>query len=411
VSRFRAMCDNRAVLATTSASKNQRPAIPFEVTALIVAISEPVILARQLAAGTSVGFGGNWEQVSIARSLVAGHGFANPFSEYVTGPTAICAPLHPAMLAAILLLSGDRPAFAIAALLAEAAIQVACLLLLLRISTIAFSSWIPGAVAAVAMLLCTRPSPQWENATAWLAMEAIFLCVLAGCNAGWSGLVTGLGWLVSPALVFASIAAAFFLRGWKHATATTALAVLVVAPWVARNWSVFHSPIFLRDNYGLELFISNNDLAGPKQADVPERYPLLHPSQNAAMAGDLVRLGEPQYFGRMQRETVRWIQEHPAQFARLTFLRIWNWWFSNWIVAWVGVLGFAGLWMNRASPLGRAAAAILLLFPLPYYVVQFDPRYAWPSLWLSALMAGYACWAGVRRLRDTSQLRRETAVR
>jgi hypothetical protein len=49
-----------------------------------------------------------------------------------------------------------------------------------------------------------------------------------------------------------------------------------------------------------------------------------------------------------------------------------------------------GRWL--AKPL-----AGLLIFPAPYYLIQFNPRYAYPVLWLAALMAGDVCFRLVRR--------------
>ena len=362
-----------------------------------MAVTVPILLWRILRVGSGAAFGANWEQMAIARSLAAGRGFANPFG-YPTGPTAVCAPAHPALLAAILSLWGDRPAAAIPSLLVEVAIQSVCMVLLLRISIAAFSSWIPGVIAAFAMLLFTRPVPQWESSMAWLALEAVFLCVLLGVRSGWTGTLVGLSWLVSPALAPASLGAVWLLRGRRYVVASAAVAIIIILPWTVRNWTVLRAPIFLRDNFGLELFLSNNDLAGPAQEDAEaERYTLWHPGLNPAIAAELARVGEPVFFGRLQSEALRWIQHHPARFLELAAARIRLWWASSWLVAGISLLGLAGLWMNRRTSAGRAAALGLLLFPLPYYVIQYNARYTYPILWLGALMAGDACYRLGRR--------------
>jgi hypothetical protein len=381
----------------TLSSERKPSAVPFEVFALSAALTVPLVLYRSLAAGSQAGFGANWEQMAIARSLAAGHGFANPFG-YTTGPTAAYAPAHPLMLAAFLSLWGDRPAWALPLLLVEAAIEALCVVLLLRIAATAFSSWIPGAVAACVVLLCTQPLPQWESSMAWLALEAVFLCALTGMRSGWTGAIMGLGWLVSPSLAPASLAVVLLMRGRKYVMVSAAIAVVVIVPWAARNWIVLRAPVFVRDNFGLELFLSNNDLAGPSIENAEkERYRLWHPGSNPAVAAELTRTGEPEYFGRLQSEALQWIRRHPLRFLGLTAGRIRLWWASSWLVACISVLGLVGLWMNRLSATGRAAAAGLLLFPVPYYVIQFDPRYTYPVLWLAALMAGDVCFRLVRR--------------
>jgi hypothetical protein len=375
----------------TRAISSNRSAVPFSVLALSMALTVPFVSWRILQAGSTAAFGANWEQMAIARSLAAGRGFSNPYG-YLTGPTAHCAPAHPAMLAAILSIWGDSPAAVTPALVAEVAIQSLCMLLLLHISVSAFSSWIPGAIAAFAMLLATRPIPQWESSMAWLALEAVFLCAQLGFADLWIGTMVGLSWLVSPSLAPASLGAVWLLRGRKSLTVSTAVAIIVILPWTVRNWTVLHAPIFLRDNFGLELFISNNDLAGPRQQDAEaERYSLWHPGTNPAIAAELASTGEPFFFRRMQSDALRWIQRHPARFLRLAAARIRLWWAPDWLVAAINALGVAGLWRNRHTTAGRAAATGLLLFPLPYYAIQYDPRYTYPILWLGALMAGDAC--------------------
>jgi len=380
------------VLTGTTPLARKRLAVPREVLALVIVIVVPVLLYRSIGPGSRAAFGPNYEQMAIARSLVAGNGFANPFG-YTTGPTAAYTPVHPLMLAAILFMQGDRPAAALALVLTEVAIQTLSVVLLLYIAAAAFATWVPGAIAACGVLLCTWPLPQWESSTAWLAFEAVFLCALVGVRWGWTGAVMGLGWLVSPALGPATLAAVWLIRGRKYLTASAAIAVIVIAPWAARNWIVLRAPIFLRDNFGLELFLSNNDLAGTREVDAEaERYQRWHPGSNAAVAAELARVGEPEYFGRMQAEAVAWIRRHPARFLQLAMARIWMWWASSGLVAGISLLAFAGLWINRRTTAGKAALAGLLIFPVPYYLIQFNPRYTYPVLWLAALMAGDACF-------------------
>ncbi len=266
-------------------------------------------------------------------------------------------------------------------------------MLLLYIAAATFASWIPGAIAACAVLLCTWPLPQWESSTAWLAFEAVFLCALAGVRWGWTGAVMGLGWLVSPALGPASLAVVWLLRGRKYVMASAAIAIIAIAPWGARNWLVMRAPIFLRDSFGLELFLSNNDLAGTREEDAEaERYQRWHPGSNAAVAAELARTGEPEYFSHLQSEALGWIRRHPARFLQLVIARIWMWWASSWLVAGISLLAFVGLWINRRTTAGKAAIAGLLIFPVPYYLIQFNPRYTYPVLWLAALMAGDVCF-------------------
>lgn len=324
--------------------------------------------------------------MALARSLAEGHGFSNPFY-FPTGPTATLAPLHPLLMAAILAIFGDRPLAAVPLILAEVLMHVGCAAILLRISVQVFSSWIPGLIALIGLLLSTRPFPQWENGMAQLGAELFFLTALSG-NATRSGVVAGLGWLVSPALMLITVPSAFVLRGMRFTGKMSLIAILIVMPWSMRNSLTFAAPIFIRDNFGLELFMSNNDLAGLRQRDAPERYKLMHPNENEKVAAELRAQGEPAYFAHLQQRAIVWIQEHPQRFLELTAGRIRLWWAANFLAALFSILGCLGLWRLRRLPVAQAAALSLLLFPLPYYVIQFDSRYAFPVLWLLLLFAG-----------------------
>jgi hypothetical protein len=275
-------------------------------------------------------------------------------------------------------------------LLVEAAIQTACLILLVGISAKLFGSWVPGVLAATATLVRTRPTPLWENGMAALAAEIIFLCLLN--RSAWiSGAMAGVGLLISPALLLFTLPAAFFTRGGRYTAKVAMMALLVTVPWLARNAFVFHGPVFLRDSFGLELFISNNDLAGPRQSDAPQRY-LLHPGLNATVRRKMVERGEPQYFSELQTSAFGWIRGHPQRFLALTAARVGLWWADSWFAAILSGLCVLGLWMFRRAPMGRGAAFALFCFPLPYYLIQFDPRYGYPIVWLLALFAGFAMW-------------------
>ena len=368
--------------------------VPPGILAALVAIAAPLTLMRELATGSGVGLAHGWEHMAIARSLAAGRGFSNPFA-FPTGPTAVLAPLHPLLLAAIIRVFGDGPAATVPMLLMEAAIHIACLVLLVRISAVVFSgtfpAWMPGLLGAIAVVVCSRPLPQWESGMAALMAEVFFLCLLRhGSGAIGAGLAAGLAWLVSPSLISLVLPAAIFLRGGRYAAKITVIGLFVTSPWLIRNALTFHAPVFLRDGFGLELFISNNDLAGPRQQDAPERYQLLHPNNNAVVAAELAQRGEPRYFSGLQTQALAWIRSHPRRFLELTAGRIRLWWAGTRAVAILSAFGIAGLWIRRREPFARAAASGLFFFSLPYCVIQFDPRYAYPALWLLALFAGYA---------------------
>ena len=80
------------------------------------------------------------------------------------------------------------------------------------------------------------------------------------------GMVWGILLLLQPVVTVVLLAWTFVLhfrsqhsRLQKLALAT--LPLVMVTPWLIRNFVVFHRPVFIRDNLGLELAVSNNSCA------------------------------------------------------------------------------------------------------------------------------------------------------
>ena len=166
-----------------------------------------------------------------------------------------------------------------------------------------------------------------------------------------------------------------------------------------RNSLVMRAPIFLRDNFGLELFLSNNDLAGTREEDAEaERYQRWHPGSNAAVAAELARVGRAGIFWPHAIGSL-WAGYAATQAASCNSqsrasgcggLPV-GWWPAS--VCWLS-WGSGSIDGRRQA---KPRLAGLLIFPLPYYVIQFNPRYTYPVLWLAALMAGDVCFRLARR--------------
>ena len=187
------------------------------------------------------------------------------------------------------------------------------------------------------------------------------------------------------------------------------IALLLISPWVARDYSRFGAFLFVRDNLGLELSTSNNPCAAPSIRENIQSgcHVRTHPNSNAAIAAQVAAAGELQFNRAKFREALSWIASHRAAFLKLTVRRFRLFWFPEVDRAWEGMaawivtlLSLVGLW--RMAGENRAAAALLLaawlLFPLVYYVIQFDARYRYPIYWTSLLPAGYALTEILRRM-------------
>jgi hypothetical protein len=199
-----------------------------------------------------------------------------------------------------------------------------------------------------------------------------------------------------------------FLRprsGWHSPAIRAAVAMLVVMPWIVRNYREFHHLIFVRGNLGLELAVSNHDTALPVHwlNQFAAGTIAIHPMAAPAPSRELSRVGERAYYDEMNRRAMVWIRTHPRQFSLLTLRRFLAFWFpppegAGWQAAarsgfaWLeSIAGLAGvvLMLRKGYPAGRMFAGFLLLFPLVYYLVSFDVRYRYPVEWILVFSA---CW-------------------
>jgi hypothetical protein len=174
---------------------------------------------------------------------------------------------------------------------------------------------------------------------------------------------------------FLGISAAFFL--------------LTVAPWAIRNELALGSPIWTRDNFGLELQVSNHDAAIASQErniETPE-FASSHPHRSANERAKVRAMGEIQYNRAKKEQALAWIRSHKRRFVRLTTERLRQFWFPS-VQRWwqttfeatLTILGLGGLWLMIAArnPFGWVFASALIAYPLIYYVIQVSPRYRYP---------------------------------
>lgn len=347
----------------------------------------------------SASLGAGQENAEIARSLLAGRGFANPFAAGVTGPTAHAAPVYPALLYLQLRIFGDSPAFGIAATLLDIVLQTIALLLLPRLSDRLFGSAGPGYAAAGLMLLVNYPMPQTETALA--ALLCILIVMAADARtAGPTAVLTGIAALTNPAVCPAAGLAMLRKFRWRRTLWIAAGAAAIALPWVLRTRAVLGAWEPVRDNFGLELWVSNGDGAAPGMFE-GRRFRATHPMHSTETAARMRQEGEADFNRGAMRQAARWAEGHPAEFLRLTAARIWLYWFPEPFPAiWaMTILSAVGIWL---APRGAVLLLLpfLAIYPLPYYLIQATARYRLPALWVSALLAGYAldrAWAAAAK--------------
>ena len=355
--------------------------------------------------------GGGIEPVAIGMSIATRGTFADPYG-VPTGPTAHAAPIFPIYLAAMIRLfcSGGLSLALCSVAAVWHGIQLAVMPVL---SAIVFTNREVGFIAGILSVIvpCFFIWPQWDSSLAGPAM--ITWCLVACCIDGGSvlkmvifGVLGGLLLLINPAL---AVPAAVWgvcvgkVHGWRKRNMAAAMCAAVVTclPWTVRNYRALGAFIPVRDDFGLELQVSNNDDAAPSLPDNEVSFNRFHPTWNPKEAERTRSLGEISYNRAKMAQATAWIASHPRQFASLTARRIAYYWFpriaalraqgsiGTWIVTLLSLPGLILVFPRRLR-YRYAIIGTLILAPLPFYVIQMDLRYRTPMLWLSLLLAAYS---------------------
>ena len=240
------------------------------------------------------------------------------------------------------------------------------------------------------------------------------------------GLVWGVIGLTNPAVLSMMPFCLLWLlarASWRSQLAGVALcvitAMLVITPWVVRNYVVFGKFIFVRDNLPLELHMANNDEANGLWTRNE------HPGNDPMAMQKFQELGEIPFMEEKQQEFRRFIREHPGRFLWFTLQRVAYFWiappqlnivagYDLMIARHVGFLipaafGFAGLWITLRNRIagGFLLACFLLIYPIPYYLVTPFPRYKHPIEPEIILLAVYLFWVARRvEIRWPNQMRK-----
>ena len=363
------------------------------------------------------------EPVKIARSIAQGKGFADPYVR-PTGPTAHSPPVYPYLIAPIYAV-WENPQRAHLARMAvscfAAGFEYALLPAAARALGLGFRT---GAIAGFAGALV--PLHHWLESIGefettlvalFIELSTIWFCRFlkapsfsAGAAARW-GVWWGFGLLLSPNLLpvligFAALAA-WIARprpaavAARFATVLAGTCLLAITPWLVRNYVQLGGVFFVRDNLGLELFVSNHDQAWPDM----ERnvwtpfFQKRHPHPSIAASEELRRRGELEFERDRMRDALAWIRAHPGRFAELTLARVRNFWFPRnmwvlWAFTGLALIGFVMLARaNRTA--GAVLGSILALYPSVYYLIENGLRYQHPIYWILVLCAA---WLAVRVL-------------
>lgn len=347
----------------------------------------------------------------IAYSIANGHGFSNPYW-IETGPTAMITPVFPYLMSSVFSVFGAyTKAAALAVLTFNSLVSALTCIPIFFLARNSFG--FRTAVAAVwtwaffPYAVYFSASSMWYHSLVALLLTLLLLIAsrLETRTRFWMwagfGFLWGFAALTTPVV----LAVLPFLGGWvcyrlhrngknwKMPAATAVCALLAtVAPWMVRNYRVFDRPVFLKDNFWMEVCIGNLGDASPWWNDS------VHPAGSNAELAEFRQLGELGYMLRERRQALAFIRNHPGIYLWRSIRRVVYMWTGFWsfrpeylrgepfdlanifLGTTVTVLAMTGLHKALGSSRNAAMpyALILLAFPLAYYLTHSEISYRQP---------------------------------
>jgi Dolichyl-phosphate-mannose-protein mannosyltransferase len=180
--------------------------------------------------------------------------------------------------------------------------------------------------------------------------------------------------------------------------------ILVISPWFARNYRVFHKFIPLRDNFGLALRVGN--IGDTRHMLTLQAGPWMNPAEWRLYQ----KIGEVAYMRYARDAAFDFIAAHPREYLDSCIRRVVYVWTHFWplppsllegfepnpaeIFLFTGltILALMGLRdaFRKKAPGAAAYAIVLLLFPAVYYVTSLEPWYRVPMDPMVIALAAYA---------------------
>jgi 4-amino-4-deoxy-L-arabinose transferase-like glycosyltransferase len=347
----------------------------------------------------------------VARSIATGHGFGNPYWEE-TGPTALLTPVFPYFLAGIFIIFGIKTKAAAIAMLAlnslfSALTCVPIFFVAKKTFGIRAAKWAAWIWAFFPYAIFFSADSMWYHCFFALLLTLLVLFVLHLENATslwvWAafGVLAGLTALTTPVV----LGVLPFMIGWVcyrlrqrarswRAPLGTAVLVLIatIAPWLVRNYQTFHKPVFLKDNFWMEVCIGNagNGLHWWNGSVIPPG--------RAAELEEIRRVGELAYLEEKRKLALDFIEAHPGIYLwrclrRVVFIWTGFWSFQReylreepfdpaniFFCTLFTVFALAGLRkaFREKRDMAVLYALILGTFPIIFYVTHPDLAYRHP---------------------------------
>lgn len=353
-------------------------------------------------------FNFGWEMGRIARSIFNGQGFSSP-TDLASGPSAWAAPIYPYVIAASFKMFGlySRGAAFFMLIFNSIFASLTCWTLF-RIGTRVYTESVGRASAwtwAVFPYVIYWPVRIiWEvSLSTFLLSLALWLTIVLAESPrrrNWIsyGLLWGLILLTNTTLFillpFFALWLVFqtprFSKSISGLILSGVVAMACITPWTIRNYETFHRLFFIRDNLPMELHEANNaDSAGLWTRRE-------HPGNDPVSMRHFQELGEIRFMDEKKAQVHEFIRDHPREFLLFTLERVWYFWaappqtvilggYDLWVARHVeyllaAIFAFAGLVLTfrRRNKYRWLLAPFLLIYPLPYYLVNPFQRYKHP---------------------------------
>jgi hypothetical protein len=401
-----------------------------------------------------------WEMGRIARALTTGYGFADPFTGH-TGPTAWAPPLYPLFVAGVFKLFGVYTAKSAWVILTINSIfSAATSSVIYEIASRCFQTAGASRARKIALwsgwLWALHPAAMqyavrwiWDMAVTTFLFSKLLVTALRVRAIGedpeatenphdvrttepqttlrWAifGILSGLIALLNSTIVlFVPVCGLWMLLGAAKrksiapallkATVAGTLFFACLAPWMVRNWQVFHAIVPLRGNFGAEL-----------NASVLEEHegfswgPTIPICEQCPEYLSYKRMGELAYVKQQGELAKQHIRTHKRRFLQLALKRFYFYWVSvphpiehgvwdeafrvlNYSFVSLAALLGLGLAIKRRIPGAVLFAWAFALLPLTYYFVTVQARFRSPLEPIMTILAVYLFQSATPRHRPQS---------
>jgi 4-amino-4-deoxy-L-arabinose transferase-like glycosyltransferase len=367
-------------------------------------------------------FGFGFEMGRVGRSLALGEGFSNPYGDH-TGPSAWEPPLYPYLIGGVFRICGiysNASAWILLSInsLFASLTTIPVYLIAHRTFGQRVAIWSARAWALNPYVWYWSIHWIWDTTLTPLILALVFLVALELQNQQlqdqqpkdqqpedqpglrlWIlfGMLWGLAALANPAsLSFLPFCGLWiwFRRHHRNLSSLAGVALssiiffLVLSPWLIRNYEIFGRFVFIRNDFGLQLRLGNNQFSDGML------FASLQPNLNQPEFENFKRMGELQYEAYCRRLAFDWIRAHPDRFAIISLKRFFYYWngvprptsslvpfdfrSSLFLASSVLAIWGAGRTLRQKRPGAWLFAGLILTYPTVYYFVFPHARYRHP---------------------------------